>query len=705
MKKIKNIFLLFCLVVSGLVGKAQLLNAGDAVVTMSGTLWGNNGTGDSTVMEILRTRNTAAAPIGPSWVMTPGQFNTFSFKHPNWRKRDMGNIFGVTIDNNRNIYATSTGFYGAQVAGISTGSVWRIDGLTGAVTLLKNLHTTQNANCLGNIKFFNGFLYVSNLANGMIHVIDVASPAINFAAFDPGGATDTRIPHGLAIRNVGGNPRLFFSLNNFNQATTAIHSIGIVGSTFVGVEIVEIAAGFAPNANPITDIAISQDQSTMIMAQRTTATWSGTSAHNSHVIEFKINGGIWINQNMNYQIGTYSTGRNCAGGLSFSKAVIGQDAVFRCDTTIWATSDAIYFPTPRCYGMTGFRHQLGSGSNTPLTNSGVNIDFDNDLTSSNDKFQLGDVEVLDTLLNCANCACGTWSNTPIYITFPTLSRIFPCGGSYSFAQGNVTGTLGASYNCQGTCAAQFSWRLINIATNTTVSSGNALPLNLAQFNTLPCAQYRLVITPNCGGTVCPPCEFFINITCNPPVCCDRNTVTTITPGAASYASSSNPLGFGTYSQAFVLNSNIQMSEFRVNVEHFELNSTDPDCIPCINYPKTWGSIIAGSYNGTALTFPSAALPFNNWFRYSNGREMDYKPGYLFSVVNGQLRLSIAMPNASPVDCCRLTANLCLKFTFKDKDCKECTYIYCNPNIQLLPMVNPPNGNVVEVKPEIGTVDF
>ncbi|MFH1198395.1 MAG: hypothetical protein V1720_22020 [bacterium] len=692
MKKLLIVIGFFSCLLSSYNLNAQLLNAGDAVVTMSGNVWTNNSTpGTNFVLEIFKTNNTSAAPIGAAWTMTPAFYNTYSYKDPNWIRSKMGNIFGVTIDNNRNIYVAATGFYGAQVSGISTGQIWKVDGITGAVTAFKDLHSGgQNAVSLGNVKYFNGYLYAANLADGKIYAINVTNPSANYPSFDPGGTADTRKPHGIAIRNVGGNPRLFFSLNEFNSATTAIHSIGISGSSFIGSETLEIS-GFASNADPITDLAFNHDFKRIIMAERTTSSWSSTTgAHLSKVYEYELIGTVWTNINPNYKIGSISTYANAAGGISFSKFLIGENRVLSCDSTIWATSDAIFLSSIACYGMIGFPHSINSGYQ-----NGVNIDFDNDLVQQ-DKRLLGDVEVCDTTFSCGGCECGSLGEFPINISFNPHSRPlkFGCGDSYTFNQNSVSGILNANYNCIGNCASSLSWQLINSQTNAVVSSGTSLPINLSQFNNLSSGSYIISLTPICGEINCPPCEFNINIISDPPSCCPDKTEIKIEPKDASYNSSANPL-WGVYMQSFVVSSSEPMSEIRIDVEHFELNSKDPECIPCKNMPRTWGSLLGASLNGNGFTKPVNSTPFNTSV-YSNPRELIYKPGSLITLNSSNLTVNIAFPKTSDIDCCELTANICLKFTFKDKDCRECTYIYCNSDI---PLIKSKEGNPNGIKIE------
>ncbi|MEP7237451.1 MAG: hypothetical protein ABI685_06295 [Ferruginibacter sp.] len=698
MKKIIYLIAIYCCLLGSNNVQGQLLRPGDAAVTMSGNVWSNNTPvpAQDYVLEILRTRNTSTLPIGvPIAPMSAIDFATFSYRDPSWIRSTMGNIFGIAIDNNRNIYTAATGFYGVQVAGISTGQIWKIDALTGAVTSFIDLHAVQNSNCLGNLKTYGNNLFVANLANGLIYMINLTTHNI-VTTFKPGGVSDTRKPYGLAIRVVGGNARLFYSMNEFNSSTTTVNSIDIYPTSFGTSEQVEIAnALLTSDSKPFTDIAFSQDQNKMIVANKSTLTWLSTMAHNTKVAEYEFNGVSWA-----ILIPSFSIPMGTAGGLSFSKAVIKKDGELKCDTTIWTTADCLDCGTNQVYGIVGFNNSAGSG-----VANGVCVDFDNDLTSQ-DKYLLGDVEVCDTLIDCSNCKCGQWGSgfvngTPIRLTIPLpqggyYQGFLSCGGSYSFVKGQVAGELMAGYGFDGICENTSKiWKLINSTTNTQIATGSTWPIQLAAYNSLPCGSYKFIITPKIGNRECEACEFNINIVCDPPSCCPQQTQITITPRDATYNSNNNPNMWGTYSQAFTINSNTPMSEIRIDVEHFEINSTDPNCIPCRNIPKTWGSLLGAAYNGNGFVPALNSTPLSTTAAFSNNRDLVYKPGSLFNINNANLNVNIAMPNASPVNCCELTANICLKITFKDANCRECTYMYCNQEIPIRKTVNGnPNGNPV-----------
>jgi hypothetical protein len=707
MKKLFYLCIIFSCLLNSYKLQAQLLKAGDAVVSVSPGLFALGGTcGPSpttnsnyptdTVLTLVKICRAPSNTIGSCWNMTGSEYSTLTYKHPDWIRNKLGNIFGICIDDSRNIYVTSTGFYGAQYSGISSGSVFKINANTGNVTLLRDLHAgnTTAPESLGNIKFFAGHLFVSDLLTNMIYMLDPVS-GITIATYNPNFGANSK-PCGLAIRNLGGSPRLYFSRNDLTTTTiTSIYSIDILGAAFGSNLIQEIPPGLLNTPYPITDLAFTKNFDKLLFVERSTTAWGSTTwAHQSKLYEFNNIGGTWINANPNYYVGIWANHTNSSGGISFSQSVIGSDCnKWGCDTTIVATSDAIFIGGPPCgytYGITAFKHANGSGSN-----SGVNFDINNQIVDCPKTF-LGDVEICDTTIACSNCACGQWGPRPIGLTLPgsPVSLLRACGSSQSFTSGQVGGLLNVSYICEGNCNRTIAWQLINTVTNLPVSNGNANvgTIDLSQFNNLPCGSYKFIFTPTCGNTTCPPCEFFINIVCDPPPCCPPQTQVTIQPQNANYSPSPNPNAWGTYSQSFILNSNVPMSEIRIDVEHFELNSPDPDCIPCKNMPKTWGSLLGAAYNGNGFVTPVNSLPFTGSI-LGNGRELVYKPGSLITINNGVVNVNIAMPNASPIDCCVLTANICLKFTFKDANCRECTYLYCNQNIEIKQSVNGnPNGN-------------
>ena len=136
--------------------------------------------------------------------------------------RDVGLVFGIAIDQekNRNLYLTATSTFGLHIVGqdenndrvadrlysgqdrakwmsahwgnhpnAGPGSVWRVDGETGQISLFANIELDGVANSgpgLGNIVFdgFHNQLLVSDMDTGMIHRLDMHGN--NIEHFDHG---------------------------------------------------------------------------------------------------------------------------------------------------------------------------------------------------------------------------------------------------------------------------------------------------------------------------------------------------------------------------------------------------------------------------------------------------------------------------------------------------------------------------------------
>jgi hypothetical protein len=63
--------------------------------------------------------------------------------------------------------------------------------------------------------------------------------------------------------------------------------------------------------------------------------------------------------------------------------------------------------------------------------------------------------------------------------------------------------------------------------------------------------------------------------------------------------------------------------------------------------------------------------------YQNPREVIWNNGTTVSIPNGtNIGMSFILPPPSGIDCCELKGKICVKFIFRDKDCKECEVIKC-----------------------------
>ena len=97
---------------------------------------------------------------------------------------------------------------------------------------------------------------------------------------------------------------------------------------FGSTQTLEIAtAAPANNDNPITDIAFSKDNQQIIFSQITASgtSWDNKGAHAAKVYKYVWNGSAWMYVPSNFQIGTYASSSNSAGGLDFSDIAINTN--------------------------------------------------------------------------------------------------------------------------------------------------------------------------------------------------------------------------------------------------------------------------------------------------------------------------------------------------------------------------------------------
>ena len=694
--------------------KAQLpLVYGDAVVTHS-----PYGTG--VVLRTLKTNNTTGAPLGANWntaAMAPVGNKPVNWSAPNWIQGNLGAVFGITLDNqpNPNIYVSSSQIYSGSST--SASKVWRLNGVTGAHTLVFDF--SNKIRSLGNLKYqtigTKENIYVSNWDNGAIERLNGNSaagviwakqtsfnPKFGLAQGDP-----NFVPYGLAVRNIGaGAYRLYYAKISIISpySTNEIYSVDLDpdGAFLPATEVMETKPGIS-TAHPIADIAFTADGNRMLVGQQTWYSFASLSAHSSKVVEFKLNAGhVWNSSTNLFPSGT-GANTNCVGGVSYSNNIINKgNSDFACDTTVWFTSDYINFTSANyVYGVQG----MGAGGGS-LANS-IWIDEDDNLNTV-DKMQLGDVEVYKKPLECIVCACGKWQ------TGPTLNGVlipgatdnpknaensnqnktalppgsgtpigFPVSYSIQFVQGNVAGVINAVYQCTGNCGATYSWSIVS-ATGAGVASGTALPIDLSTCNSLlKCGNYNLVIKTKCGSSNCESLVLPITIICEPPSCCKADIKIDLIKNTVTAATNiPNPNAYSIDNLSLNLNFSVPMSEVRVNVEEFRLVSNSPNCLNCNNRPVTWGNILSASLNGTGMNLsgmvgsPTGSLPVDY-------REAVYNTGTLLMPPAAVLNLSLSLPAVTELACCEVSAFVCLKFTFKDAQCRECVQMFCG-NIKLIP---------------------
>lgn len=106
---------------------------------------------------------------------------------------------------------------------------------------------------------------------------------------------------------------------------------------------------------------------------------------------------------------------------------------------------------------------------------------------------------------------------------------------------------------------------------------------------------------------------------------------------------------------------------------------------CLNLPYTWASVQSATNLGAPAVPPKITMynstvhPFSptGAGQYKNPREAVWNNGSTFIINNNsQVGMNFLLPPPPAIDCCEFKGKICVKFTFRDNNCKECEVIAC-----------------------------
>ena len=209
--------------------------------------------------------------------------------------------------------------------------------------------------------------------------------------------------------------------------------------------------------------------------------------------------------------------------------------------------------------------------------------------------------------------------------------------------------------------------------------------NTATFTTGTSGIYNVTITGMCGNKVCDTCEFKFKVVC--PICpCEYNLG--VKPGKGKLSVVNTNPKYSLLSQNFSITAPVGslFTEVRAEVVSFGLTSGfENECISCKNLPYTWGSIFnASNINTNAAVADSITMGPNPPVvqftptltnTHQNPRETIWG-NYSGFTLPATLNMQFVLPHPSIIGCCTLYARICVKFTFRDRNCKECEVITC-----------------------------
>ncbi|MDP4218922.1 MAG: T9SS type A sorting domain-containing protein [Bacteroidota bacterium] len=434
MKTIINLFLSACfLMLCGIIQAqpATMLpfQDGDAVATcFSGNSMGQNLSMPVIVVMNIQNANINA-PIGANW-----SYAGLRLMDNQWAAQHIGEVFGIATSNSGDIFVTATTVYGGPTAttnyawgtlpGAGPGTVYKINGITGAPSVFANLPNTSAPGkpyaALGNICYdgkHNQF-FVTDLDDGKIYRLDGTTGAIlsSFDPFAPDGGTPGYCPLGERLWGIGYfNDSVYFCRWNQDGGNTGglanqIWSVGLSGTgNFAGPEHLDFnipplaGSGFS---HPVSDIEFSQSGN-MLLAERV---WYGTAAspllptpnlggwaHAARLLEYHLVGGTWTAfPTSKYQVGTFYNQTNSSGGCDYGFKSYDDKAraVAGCDSTVWVSGDALHFntpgPDPEIYGFQGYPQVAGPAASTAALSMFIDA---NNVTNDVDKNEIGDIDI------------------------------------------------------------------------------------------------------------------------------------------------------------------------------------------------------------------------------------------------------------------------------------------------------------------------
>lgn len=319
---------------------------------------------------------------------------------PTWTQQNFGGpVFGLTLDSDGNIYLAPTRvFYGTNA---TPGTIYRVDGVTGAITQLGSVPNSGPA--LGNINYDcnSETIYIANHEDGRIWQMELDGTIRSTYRHSDGDVTvgaanDAGEPDGQftmlgnrvwAVQSHAG--RLYYSTWNEDSGRPSpaveneIWSVGYVDEDGIPngntAELEATIPGLngANYSNPVSDISFAST-GWMLAAERTMLNDTQTSAHQSTTYELQQmgGGGDWQVIGTTYVVGELPN--SSAGGV---------DHDFEEGGYVWMTGDALDFYTPEVvYGVQGTPYGGGTITTSTL------IDHDNELTQQ-DKTALGDCEL------------------------------------------------------------------------------------------------------------------------------------------------------------------------------------------------------------------------------------------------------------------------------------------------------------------------
>ncbi len=243
---------------------------------------------------------------------------------------------------------------------------------------------------------------------------------------------------------------------------------------------------------------------------------------------------------------------------------------------------------------------------------------------------------------------------------------------------NTPFTINGIYSCSPTfCNGNTTYKLIPAFG---VPVTGTLPLT---YTPILSGLYTVVIYGSCGNKICDSCVARFKVDCPKDTTCCKYDIGVV-PGTVTYAATTS--GTATIaSQTFTITGlgTAPLTEVRAEVLSYDISSNfSNECLACKSLPYLWASINSTTNIGTVppkiTLYGGATTPVFNptgTAVYQNPREVIWNNGSIFSITS-PIGIKFFLPPPPLIDCCELRGRICVKFTFRDRDCRECEVITC-----------------------------
>ena len=208
-----------------------------------------------------------------------------------------------------------------------------------------------------------------------------------------------------------------------------------------------------------------------------------------------------------------------------------------------------------------------------------------------------------------------------------------------------------------------------------------LPLTFTPNQT---GTYSITLYGWCGTKICDSCVIRFKTECDSVTCCPYQIKADTTPVKYNYVLIPNAT---VVTENFTISglSTASITEVRANIVSYTITDNfNQECMKCVNLPFTWGSVSSATNIGnvppkitlfggaTVSTFIGSGAG-----AYQNPREIVWNNNTTISIPNNtNIGINFIVPPPSGIDCCELKGKICVKFTFRDNDCKECEVTKC-----------------------------